>query len=66
MTSKYFPEKLIQDRIVEELNKLRYKEVMMEGDVLTLYEKFAYDYNLMNGDRQADLDDLFFRLYKKR
>lgn len=56
----------MQDKIVEELETLKYKETMLEGDIIMLFDRWAHEFNLLNEDRTLALDELYSKLYNKK
>lgn len=56
-------EKILQNVIMDELGKLRYNEVMYEGEVYHLAEKCCYDYNQLNVNLKDLIDSIYGRIY---
>lgn len=59
-------EKILENIVLEELGKLRYKEVLYEGEVYCLAEKACYEYNQLNVDLKELLNDVYNSIYNSK
>lgn len=58
--------KIFKLKLLTELEKLRYSEVLYEGEVRCLLSEMCYEYNLMDEDCQDTVNIVFDQLYDKK
>ena len=57
-------DKILKKLIIEEFKKLRYKEVLYDGEVRYLVERELYNFNELNISVQEVMDKIYAEFYK--